>query len=407
MTTNTRAIAARTLLRITDEGAFSNVLLPHATAHLAPVDAGFVYHLVTQALRRIREVDEVIEDVARPLAEIDADVRAVLQIAVAEIIAGDRSEVHATVNEAVEAVKHLGSPRAAGFVNAVLRRVVREGAGAGDRDPATEYAVPDWLFARLATDHGDAEARAMLTGLRAAGPPTGVRVRPDGAAPDKSRAVDGIAGAYHLTGRIRTSRALAVADPASTAVGLAVGARSGEAILDMAAAPGGKTLHLWDQSGGGARIVALDRHARRLRSARRRLAAVGAHPHWIQGDARRAPISDSAFDAVLLDAPCTGMGTLRRRPEIAMRLEPSAPERLAGQQHAMLAEAWRVVRPGGRIIYSVCTVFAAETIDVIAGYPAQPPPGLPGKRWGNGLLLAPNLTDTDGMFISLIRRPQR
>ena len=87
-----------------------------------------------------------------------------------------------------------------------------------------------------------------------------------------------------------------------------------------------------------------------------------------------------------------------------MRLEPEPSATLATVQRAMLAEAWRLTRPGGRIVYSVCTVFAEETTRVVAEYPAKPPNELPGKRWGSGLLLAPHLTDTDGMFISLIER---
>ena len=152
--------------------------------------------------------------------------------------------------------------------------------------------------------------------------------------------------------------------------------------------------------------MALDRHRRRLRSARRRLAAVGAHPVWVCGDGRKTPFRSRSFDAVLVDAPCTGLGTLRRRPEIAMRLEPGAPTALAATQRALLAEAWRLTRPGGRIVYSVCTVFSEETRQIVADYPASSPAELPGRPYGKGLLLAPHLTGTDGMFISVISRPR-
>jgi 16S rRNA (cytosine967-C5)-methyltransferase len=87
-----------------------------------------------------------------------------------------------------------------------------------------------------------------------------------------------------------------------------------------------------------------------------------------------------------------------------MRLQDGAPEKLAIGQKRMMAEAWRLARPGGRVIYSVCTLFAAETLDVVADYPAQPPEGLPGRRWGKGLLLAPHTTGSDGMFIAVITR---
>jgi 16S rRNA (cytosine967-C5)-methyltransferase len=199
---------------------------------------------------------------------------------------------------------------------------------------------------------------------------------------------------------------LAVTDPASTAVVLALSPQPGERILDLAAAPGGKTMHLVDLAGAGSAVVALDRHRRRLDSARRRLAAAGVSPLWVCGDGRTAPLQTGSFDAVLVDAPCTGLGTLRRRPEIAMRLEAGAPARLASVQRAMLAEAWRLTRPGGRIVYSVCTVFAEETTRIVDEYPAARPRGLPGRPWGRGLLLAPHVTGTDGMFISDISRSE-
>ncbi len=87
-----------------------------------------------------------------------------------------------------------------------------------------------------------------------------------------------------------------------------------------------------------------------------------------------------------------------------MRLKSNSARKMADQQQAMLEEAWRVTKPGGRVIYSVCTVFAAETVDIVAAYPARPPENLPGKAWGSGLLLAPHLTGTDGMFIAVIEK---
>lgn len=401
---NTRAVAAHTLLRITDQGAYSNVLLPRATEELSKRDRAFVYRLVTDALRNVRRVDRVLDRVSpRGVDALDPEVRAILRIAIAEMVGGDSSQTHATVNESVNAVKQLGFPRAAGFVNAILRRLGREGIPIDD-DPVISLAVPDWLYPALAEAHGETEARSLLEGLRRPGPATPLRVRPGGSPPEDAIPVAGIEGAYSADGSVEAEPGIVFSDAASTAVGLAVRPRPGERILDMAAAPGGKTLHMWDLAGGQAEIVALDRHRRRLRSARRRLASTAAAPLWVAGDGKAAPFADGVFDAVLLDAPCTGLGTLRRRPEIAMRLTEDSPARLGVEQQELLAEAWRLTRPGGRIVYSVCTIFSAETIDVVADYPALAPEGLPGREWGQGLLLAPHLTGTDGMFISLIER---
>jgi 16S rRNA (cytosine967-C5)-methyltransferase len=400
---NTRAMAAGILIRIRDEGAYSNVLLPQATKDLRGPDRAFVYSLVTGALRRLRLVDEVIEAVTgRKLADLDPEVSAVLEVAIAEMITDDRGNVYATVNESVEAIKHLDRPRAARLVNGVLRGLDRKGLPELPRNPARDVSVPDWIVQVLITDHGREEAIELLDGLRNIAPTVSVRVRPGAPVPEGSIPIAGISDTYGLTGRPRAVPGVVFADGASSAVAQAVAPRPGERVLDMAAAPGGKTMSLWDQSNGQATIVAMDRHRRRLLSAKRRLDKETVYPDWMVADAATTPFADSVFDAVLLDAPCTGLGTLRRRPEIAMRLDGKSPNRMAAQQRAMLAEAWRVTRPGGRIIYSVCTVFAAETVDVIADYPAALPADLPGKQWGSGLLLAPHLTGTDGMFVAAI-----
>lgn len=404
---NTRAIAAGVLQRIVEEGAYSNVVLPHATADLDQRDRSFVFRLVTDALRHSRRAVGLIEDAAgRKMAALDPEVRSVLQIAVSEMLTDDRGDSYATVNESVEATRGLGVPRAAPFVNAVLRSIARRSGEDSTVDWATRLSVPDWVLEQLSRDYGKDEARELLAGLRDRAPGIPIRVRPNGVAPQGAQPVADITGAFYLDGasQIVAAGELAVTDPASTAVVLALSPRPGERILDLAAAPGGKTMHLVDLAGAGSAVVALDRHQRRLGSARRRLAAAGANPLWVCGDGRAAPLRTGFFDAVLVDAPCTGLGTLRRRPEIAMRLEAGAPATLAAVQRAMLAEAWRLTRPGGRIVYSVCTVFAEETIGIVAGYPAARPTGLPGRPWGSGLLLAPHLTGTDGMFITVISR---
>jgi len=190
-----------------------------------------------------------------------------------------------------------------------------------------------------------------------------------------------------------------VADPASTAVGLAVAAEPGMAVADLAAAPGGKTWHVWDQLEGEGLLIAADRHPRRLASARRRLPA---GIQWLVADAAAPPLRSAAFDRVLLDAPCTGLGTLRRRPEIRHRIRPASPAELGARQRRMLEAALALVKKGGRLVYSVCTLFREETVDVVSGLKAAAPAGLPGETIDGGLLLAPHLTGTDGMFISVL-----
>jgi 16S rRNA (cytosine967-C5)-methyltransferase len=176
----------------------------------------------------------------------------------------------------------------------------------------------------------------------------------------------------------------------------------GDTVLDMAMAPGNKTAAIADALARSGRVVASDLHTRRSFSAARRLARMGVTVDMVIADARRPPFRPGTFDRILLDAPCTGLGTLRRRPEIKLRLDPEAPGRLAAVQRQMLEAALPLLRPGGRLVYSVCTVFPEETVEVVAGLGAVPPAELPGRVWSDGRLLAPHLTATDGMFIAVI-----
>jgi 16S rRNA (cytosine967-C5)-methyltransferase len=197
---------------------------------------------------------------------------------------------------------------------------------------------------------------------------------------------------------------LVVSDPSSTAVAAALEPQPGDRILDLAAAPGGKSLHLFDLVRGEGLIVAMDRHERRAAAAQRRIQRLGAGIEWVVGDAKTPPFERSSFDRVLLDAPCTGLGTLRRRPEIRHRVGETSAAKMGRLQRRMIEAALDLVRPGGRLVYSVCTVTSEETTNVVQGKGSRPPAGLPGMDLGWGLLLAPHLTNSDGMFVAVIDR---
>ncbi len=404
-----RVAAAELLDRILLEGAYTNVVVPNRVSALEDRSRRQIQRLVLTAVRMLRRIDRTIAAYARrPPARIDAVALAGLRIGVTEILFLT-TPPHAAVDGAVAAVRERGGGRAAGFVNATLRAVAAGGEPdlpAGIAGDALRLGVPEWILRRLSAAWGIEEARAFLEASNH-GAPIGVRARPG--APAAGAPVPGIPGAF--TGgapaevrRARERGEVVIADPASVAVGLAAGPRPGDVVADVAAAPGGKTLHLWDLMEGRGVLLAMDRHARRARSGRTRLARLGVRVPWVVGDARRPPLAENTFDLVLLDAPCTGLGTLRRRPEIRHRLRPGAPAALGERQRAMVEAARRLVRPGGRLVYSVCTVFPEETVAVVAGMGAHPPEGLPGRRWGDGLLLAPHLTATDGMFLAVVER---
>ncbi len=399
-----RIAAADTVKRITDEGAYSNVILRAGGDSFDLRDRKSFEHLVRITIRYLLPIDRALDAALnRPLDDLDPGVRAILRVGGAELIV-DRREPYAVVDSAVEAAKGAGAGRACGFINGVLRSVARnlERVGEGQGfDPDRDFGIPRWMY-RQVTEALPGEAGAGFFSASNSAAGIGVRYRSEPTAEDSL----GISGAAYLEADVamdlKRGGTVDLIDPASTAVGLALAPQPGQRVLDMAAAPGGKTAHLWDLMGGDGLLVAADRNERRLASARRRLDAMGVEACFIVMDGRAPAVRPASFDRVLLDAPCTGLGTLRRRPEIRQRLDPESPHRLAPVQRNLLDEALTLVAPGGRLVYSVCTVFPEETIDIVADRDAHPPDGLPGEPWGRGWLLAPHTSNTDGMFIAVI-----
>jgi 16S rRNA (cytosine967-C5)-methyltransferase len=201
-------------------------------------------------------------------------------------------------------------------------------------------------------------------------------------------------------------------DQASQAVVLALDAQEGERVLDIASAPGGKTTGIAERMRDTGVVVAADLYASRLRLVREaagRLHLTAIHALVASGDA--LPFPPATFDRVLLDAPCSGLGVLRRRPEARWRMQPAQVEQLAALQRTLLARAATMVRPGGRLVYSVCTVTRAETLDIDEWAALElteltPVARLdaPWRAHGRGALLLPHDAGTDGMFVLVLER---
>jgi 16S rRNA (cytosine967-C5)-methyltransferase len=203
-------------------------------------------------------------------------------------------------------------------------------------------------------------------------------------------------------------------DQASQAVAALVGARPGETVLEIGAAPGGKSTAIAEAMDDTGLVVALDVHPGRSRmvgDAASRLGLRAVAP--LVADATRdLPLRPASFDRVLLDAPCSGLGVLRRRPEARWRLRPEQVEELATLQRTLLGRAAEAVRPGGRLVYSVCTLSAAETVAIdewtaehLPGFDAESPPGDPWTPVGRGARLLPGRVGTDGMYCLVLRAP--
>lgn len=369
-----RRTAIDALVRIEEGGAYANLLLPKVLERsgLEDRDRRFVTELVYGTTRHRRAADWFIDRFVH--RDVDPPTRAALRLGTYQLRMLE-TPAHAAVSSTVEAVPR----RVRGFVNAVLRKI----AGADDAWPsdAVRLSYPDRLLERLVADLGEAEALAALRSMNEA---ASVTERSDG---------------Y-------------VQDRASQLVVDAVGAGPGEHVLDLCAAPGGKATAL---ASTGARVVAADLRHRRTRlvtTNRDRLGIDPARLTVITADGTAPPFPDATFDRVLVDAPCSGIGSLRRRPDARWRIDADAPERLAELQGRLLAAAAPLVRPGGLLVYAVCTLTRAETIDVVDRFltrhplwTAVDPPGEPWRPWGTGGLLLPQDEGTDGMALALLRAP--
>ena len=373
-TRSARAVALDVLDRIDAEGAYANLVLSGELdrARLDGRDRRFATDLVYGTTRMRRACDYLVDRfLARP---VEGRVRNALRLGAYQLaFAG--IPVHAAVGETVGV-----SPRPArGLVNAVLRKV----AGAATRwpDDPTRLSVPDWVLDRLVADIGVDEAVAALTTMNE---PPPVTEREDG---------------Y-------------VQDLASQQVAAAVGAEPGERVLDVCAGPGGKATGI---AATGANVIASDVRPRRagmVRANADRL-GLGDRVAVAAADGTQPPFRPEGFDRVLVDAPCSGLGTLRRRADLRWRIEPASVERLAALQRRLADAAAGLVRPGGTLVYSVCTLTAEESLGVDAWlgdrHPeleAADPPRGPWRPWGRGGLLLPQDAGTDGMCLfRYVRRP--
>ena len=392
-----RSTAATTLDRIVRTGAYSNIVV-HVT-DLTEHDRSAHQSLVFDALRWMIPVDSAISEASsRPIDQIDPKVLSVLRIAATELLVQDHS-AHGVVDGAVDAVAVVGVPRAKGYVNAVARSLAAsQRASLGSAD-----AFPPWMKDRLAGTFPDVDG--LLAALNEPARP-GLRAR-SGQNLD-AIPVHGVPHAYYASDStdmdvLSTSGAVDIIDPASSAVAAALCVQPDDIVGDLTAAPGGKTRALADRITGAGWVAASDRHRSRLTKAIRRSADID-QIHWLRMDATSPAFRAASFDRVLLDAPCTGLGTVRRRPEIRHRITADSPSRYGAIQRTMLGHALNLVKPGGRLVYSVCTLFPEETTDVVAGLGGRPPDMTVGDILGDGRMLTPLNAGTDGMFIVVFDR---
>lgn len=350
-------------------------LLDRAETPLAPNDRAFVRAIVSTALRRKGQIDEALARfITAPLPDKRGLLDEVLLTAGAQLLFMD-TPAHAVINIAVEqARRDRGGRRFASLANAVLRRVAGARAEIIAGQDAARRNTPDWLWDRWTAHYGEEVARAIAA-QHLIEPPLDLTVKtdPDGWA-ERLGAVVLPTGSVRLAarGRIEALEGYGegewwVQDAAAALPVRVLGDVAGRRVADLCAAPGGKTAQL---ANAGAHVVAVDQSAKRLERLRENMSRLNLNAGTVAADATTWQ-PDAAFDAILLDAPCTATGTIRRHPDIAHLKRPADLEKLAGLQTRLLDNAVAMLCAGGVLVYCTCSLEPEEGADQIERLLAQ------------------------------------
>jgi 16S rRNA (cytosine967-C5)-methyltransferase len=420
-----RSIALEVIGRVVDEGGYSTRVMPAtlARSRLDVRDRAFATELVFGTLRHLIRLDRAIEQRAsRPVARMTPPARNLLRVGTYQLLVAGIPP-HAAVGETVG----LSPPRERGFVNAVLRKLADDPpplpVGHEDRDVAERTGLQPWGVGELRRLLGE-EAEEAAAAIAAQAPLT-LRVNANVTSPGETRrrlAAAGhesepapldpacilVEGGDPATFPGFDEGAFAVQDQASAFVVRALDPQPGDRVLDACAAPGGKTAFLAELVGPEGLVVAADLHPNRAALIPRAARRLGVHPVVLAQDAV-APAVRGPFDRVLVDAPCTGIGSARRRPELLWRSRKGDLSTLARTQVAIASACAELLAAGGRLVYSVCTFPRAET-DVACDAILRHRPDLlpieidapdgPSTR----VRLWPHRHGSDGMFVAAFVR---
>jgi 16S rRNA (cytosine967-C5)-methyltransferase len=394
-----RRSAYEVVLRVFEDDAYADRAFATAAAGLDRRDRALAQQIAYGTVQRVRALDYGIETLGRrPVRKLDPPVRAALRLGAYQL-AYLEVAVHAAVNESVELVRAARLERAVPFTNAVMRRL-----STGLRDLLTslpdgplKHSYPDWVYETWVRDWGEEEALALMRAQNEP-PETVVRLvrgEIEGEPTD-------VPGAYRVA-RV-DERALAAGriwpqSRGSQLAGLAVGSRAGERVLDLCAAPGGKATML------AGEVVAVELHEGRARELEENVRRLGAtNVRVVNADGLALPYELTGFDRTLVDAPCSGLGVLAARPDLRWRAQP-----LPQLQLALLRAATERTKPGGRIVYSVCTLNADENEAVVDASGLEPDdlgtewPAFRHPKRPEFLLTTPHRHGTSGFFVARLR----
>jgi 16S rRNA (cytosine967-C5)-methyltransferase len=430
-----RAVAAYAVARILREGVTLDAALQDALA-AAPAGLGpSVRSLSYGAVRGYFRHEAILGRVlSQPVRSLDLLPRAILSVALFEL-EDARTPAYAVVDAAVKTAKATDAARASGLVNAVLRRYLRERKTLDvdiARNPVTRHASPIWLADRFRADWpvrwtqllaaGDTQAPmwlrvngrrtttdAYMEKLREAG----LRARADSRVP-LAVALESPCDVHELPGF--GEGLVSVQDLGAQCVAFPLELAAGQRVLDACAAPGGKTALMAEREPDLAGLLALDIDPQRLTRVKDNLSRGGLHAELKTGDAGNpgAWWDGVPFDRILLDAPCSALGVIRRHPDIRLRKSPSEIDKLPLLQARLLTSAWRMLATGGRLVYATCTVTRSENGAVIAAFlegtpdatlvPAENWPGWPGFGEADGLgrQILPGEAGADGFYYAAL-----
>ena len=451
-----RLVAARVLDRVESARAYADLALHGALRdeRLTSRDRAFATELVYGTLRWRGRLDYALATCTdRPLSELEPAILTLLRLGAYQLFFCDSVPPRAAVDESVRCAHAMGWARAAGLINAVLRSLARKqaaeaGHAAGiswpalDRDPLAHLvhalSIPEWIARRWLEALGPAEAAALARASNET-PPLSARVNTlvttrEQLLVELATRWPSVKLAAHAPFALSLGHGVdpgsdpafregrfTVQDEASQLVVALLDPQPGEAVLDLCAAPGSKTTAIAERVGAKGLVVACDRNQRRLElvgRAARRLGLENIHLVHVDGSQPLEDLPAAPYARVLVDAPCSGLGTLRRNPDARWRVQPEDSAELAALQRALLTNAARELMPGGTLVYSTCTLLPEENEAVVAAFLAQhadfsllaraavPAPLRPFVEADGFMRTWPQRHGTDGFFAASLARSE-
>ncbi|MGN0869085.1 MAG: RsmB/NOP family class I SAM-dependent RNA methyltransferase [Akkermansia sp.] len=404
-----RLLAWHALQRWGRGGVFAETLVASAAAehHLSHADRALLQALVYGTLRRMAWLDWMRRQLRRE--PLEDSVRWLVLLGLCQLFVLGQAE-YAAVSETVR----LAPPRVRGLVNAMLRNALRRrgefAAAEAELPLAQRFSTPRWLVERWLSDFGEEDTLGMLAWNQQT-PPIYLRLNPldpPTAIPEDWEPLAELPGWYRLHGvlpqeELRAGRVY-ITDPSTRYSVELLAPRAGERILDACAAPGGKSAAILTATGGQIELLATDAEPHRLPALRDNLSRVAgeAKLRVEQHDWSRPCPSEwqGAFDAVLLDVPCSNSGVLQRRVDVRWRLTPAELDRLAALQASLLEQGARAVRPGGRLVYSTCSIDRQEDADCVRAFLSTHPEFILRRE----ILALPHRVQADGAYAALLER---